>query len=100
MSKRFLFVPTWEKVRVSPSASVAFTSMTKVCFSSTVTLVGNVVKAGASLASTTVTVTNVADYSSDSVAHLALTFILNFSCSMIPQQRMSWEGDRAVFSQE
>ena len=47
-----------------------------------------------------ITVTNVADYSSDSVAHLALTFILNFSCSMIPQQRMSWEGDRKVFSQD
>ena len=42
-------------------------------------------------------VTNVPAYSQDAVAQLVVTFVLNFSCSMVAQQRMLQEGDRSNF---
>jgi len=45
-----------------------------------------------------ITVCNCPSYSSDAVAHLVLAFILNFSCSLIPQMRMLQEGNRDSFT--
>eukprot|EP00401_Gymnodinium_catenatum_P079456 CAMPEP_0117516112 /NCGR_PEP_ID=MMETSP0784-20121206/30926_1 /TAXON_ID=39447 /ORGANISM="" /LENGTH=315 /DNA_ID=CAMNT_0005311947 /DNA_START=36 /DNA_END=979 /DNA_ORIENTATION=+ len=45
-----------------------------------------------------ITVCNCPAYSSDAVAHLVITFILNFSCSMVPQMRMLAKGNRDNFS--
>jgi len=45
-----------------------------------------------------ITVCNCPAYSSEAVAHLVLTFILNFSCSLVPQMRMLKEGNRDNFS--
>jgi glycerate dehydrogenase len=41
---------------------------------------------------------NVPSYSSSAVASLVLTFILNFSCSLIPQQRSLYRGDTTNFT--
>jgi glycerate dehydrogenase len=43
-------------------------------------------------------VVNVPAYSGNAVATLVITFVLNFSCSLIPQQRSLWEGDRSNFT--
>ena len=43
-------------------------------------------------------VMNVPSYSTSAVASLALTFILNFSCSLIPQQRSLYRGDTTNFT--
>lgn len=45
-----------------------------------------------------ITVMNVPSYSSSAVASLVLTFILNFSCSLIPQQRSLYGGDTINFT--
>ena len=43
-------------------------------------------------------VCNIGDYSAIAVAQLAITFMLNFSCSMIQQQRMLYNKDYSNFS--
>lgn len=45
-----------------------------------------------------VMVCNCPAYSSDAVAHLVLTLILNFSCSLVPQMRMLQKGNRDNFT--
>lgn len=45
-----------------------------------------------------VTVCNCPAYSSDAVAHLVFTLILNFSCSLVPQMRMLQKGNRDNFN--
>lgn len=45
-----------------------------------------------------ITVTNVPSYSSDAVAQLVATMILNFSCSLGLQQRMLQNGDKSNFT--
>mmetsp|Transcript_8924 Transcript_8924/g.16032 ORF Transcript_8924/g.16032 Transcript_8924/m.16032 type:complete len:328 (+) Transcript_8924:47-1030(+) len=45
-----------------------------------------------------ITVCNCPAYSTDAVAQLVITFMLNFSCSLVPQQRMLFEGNRENFS--
>lgn len=42
-----------------------------------------------------ITVCNVPAYSQDAVAQLVITFVLNFSCSMMAQQRALFQGDRS-----
>jgi len=43
-------------------------------------------------------VMNVPSYSSSAVASLVITFILNFSCGLISQQKKLWNGDRSNFT--
>lgn len=45
-----------------------------------------------------VLVCNVPTYSTDAVAQMAITYIMNLSVSMIPQQRMLCKGDRSNFT--
>ncbi|CAJ1371875.1 unnamed protein product [Effrenium voratum] len=45
-----------------------------------------------------VKVCNCPAYSSDAVAHLVFTLILNFSCSLVPQMRMLQKGNRDNFT--
>jgi len=45
-----------------------------------------------------ITVCNCPAYSSDAVAQLVVTFMLNFSCSLVPQMRMLSKGDRSNFT--
>ena len=45
-----------------------------------------------------IAVCNAPAYSTDAVAQLVITFVLNFSASLIPQQRMLWQGNRDNFS--
>lgn len=45
-----------------------------------------------------VRVCNVPTYSTDSVAHLAITYMMNFSCSMVAQQRMLFHDNRDNFT--
>jgi len=45
-----------------------------------------------------VTVCNCPAYSSDAVAHLVFTLILNFSCSLVTQMRMLQKGNRDNFN--
>lgn len=45
-----------------------------------------------------IAVCNVPAYSTEAVAQLVITYILNFSCSLVPQQRMLWEGDLGNFT--
>lgn len=44
-----------------------------------------------------ITVCNCPAYSSDAVAQLVITFMLNFSCSLVQQMRMLTKGDRSNF---
>lgn len=45
-----------------------------------------------------ITVLNCPAYSSDAVAQLVITFILNFSCSLVPQMRMLSKGNLDNFT--
>jgi glycerate dehydrogenase len=45
-----------------------------------------------------VMVCNVPTYSTDAVAHMAITYLMNLSVSMFDQQRMLLEGDRSNFT--
>jgi len=45
-----------------------------------------------------VLVCNVPTYSTDAVAHMAVTYLMNFSVSMFEQQRMLQDGDRSNFT--
>lgn len=45
-----------------------------------------------------VLVCNVPTYSTDAVAHMAVTYAMNFSVSMLEQQRMLQQGDRSNFT--
>mmetsp|Transcript_29186 Transcript_29186/g.45352 ORF Transcript_29186/g.45352 Transcript_29186/m.45352 type:complete len:343 (-) Transcript_29186:216-1244(-) len=45
-----------------------------------------------------VSVCNIPLYSTDGVAHMVITYMLNFSCSFVPQQQMLWAGDRSNFT--
>ncbi|CAB9511145.1 Glyoxylate/hydroxypyruvate reductase B [Seminavis robusta] len=45
-----------------------------------------------------VPVCNCPTYSTDAVAHMAITYLMNFSVSMFDQQRMLWEDNRANFT--
>ena len=45
-----------------------------------------------------IAVCNAPAYSTDAVAQLVITFVLNFSASLIAQQRMLWQGNRDNFS--
>jgi glycerate dehydrogenase len=45
-----------------------------------------------------VPVCNIPTYSTDAVAHTAITFIMNFSCSMFQQQSMLVQQDRSNFT--
>eukprot|EP00931_Biecheleriopsis_adriatica_P050382 TRINITY_DN29163_c0_g1_i1.p1 TRINITY_DN29163_c0_g1~~TRINITY_DN29163_c0_g1_i1.p1 ORF type:complete len:329 (+),score=75.06 TRINITY_DN29163_c0_g1_i1:92-1078(+) len=45
-----------------------------------------------------ITVCNCPAYSSDAVAHLVFTMILNFSCSLVPQMRMLQNGNLDNFT--
>lgn len=45
-----------------------------------------------------ITVCNCPAYSSDAVAHLVITFMLNFSCSLVPQMRMLAKGNLDNFT--
>lgn len=45
-----------------------------------------------------VVVCNVPTYSTDAVAHMAITYLMNLSVSMFDQQRMLLEGNRANFT--
>ena len=42
-------------------------------------------------------VCNIPTYSTEAVAHMAITYLMNLSCSMFDQQRMLWENDRSNF---
>mmetsp|Transcript_153837 Transcript_153837/g.294956 ORF Transcript_153837/g.294956 Transcript_153837/m.294956 type:complete len:372 (-) Transcript_153837:102-1217(-) len=44
-----------------------------------------------------ITVCNCPAYSSDAVAHMVITFVMNFSSSLVAQQRMLCKGDRSNF---
>lgn len=52
----------------------------------------------ASARSRGVVVCNVPTYSTDAVAHMAITHLLSLSCSLIGQQRMLFSGDRSNFT--
>jgi len=41
-----------------------------------------------------ITISNIPNYSSDSVAHMVITFMCTFSSSLVQHHRMLWEGDR------
>lgn len=43
-------------------------------------------------------VCNIPTYSTHAVAHMAITYLMNFSVSMFEQQKMLWEGNRANFT--
>ena len=43
-------------------------------------------------------VCNVPTYSTDAVAHMAITYLMNLSISMIDQQKMLWNNDRSNFT--
>jgi glycerate dehydrogenase len=45
-----------------------------------------------------VLVCNVPTYSTDAVAHMAITYLMNLSVSMFDQQRMLFQGDRSNFT--
>lgn len=45
-----------------------------------------------------VPVCNCPTYSTDAVAHTAITYLMNFSCSMLKQQKMLLEQDRSNFT--
>lgn len=45
-----------------------------------------------------ITVCNIPAYSTNAVAQLVITFLLNFSCSLVQQQRMLMGGDINAFS--
>jgi len=45
-----------------------------------------------------VLVCNVPTYSTEAVAHMAITYLMNFSVSMFDQQRMLQDGDRSNFT--
>lgn len=45
-----------------------------------------------------ITVCNCPAYSGDAVAQLVITFVLNLSCSLVPQMRMLVKGDRDNFT--
>ena len=45
-----------------------------------------------------VPVCNIPAYSTHAVAHMAITYMMNFSVSMFQQQRMLWEGNRDNFT--
>jgi glycerate dehydrogenase len=45
-----------------------------------------------------ITVCNTPTYSTDAVAHLAVTYLMNFSCSMFSQQAMLVQNDRRNFT--
>ena len=45
-----------------------------------------------------VPVCNIPTYSTDAVAHMAITYIMNFSCSMFQQQAMLLSNDRSNFT--
>lgn len=45
-----------------------------------------------------VIVCNVPTYSTEAVAHMAITYLMNFSVSMFDQQRMLQKGDRSNFT--
>ena len=45
-----------------------------------------------------VPVCNCPTYSTDAVAHMAITYLMNFSVSMFDQQKMLWENNRANFT--
>jgi glycerate dehydrogenase len=45
-----------------------------------------------------VPVCNCPTYSTDAVAHMAITYLMNFSVSMFDQQRMLWQDNRANFT--
>lgn len=45
-----------------------------------------------------IVVCNIPTYSTDAVAHTAITYIMNFSLSMLQQQRMLHEKDRSNFT--
>jgi glycerate dehydrogenase len=45
-----------------------------------------------------IAVCNIPTYSTHAVAHMAITYLMNFSVSMLEQQRMLWQGDRANFT--
>jgi glycerate dehydrogenase len=45
-----------------------------------------------------VPICNVPAYSTDAVAHMAITYLMNLSCSMFDQQKMLLEGDRSNFT--
>lgn len=45
-----------------------------------------------------ITVCNVPGYSTDAVAQMVVTFLLNFSSSLVAQQRMLWQGNRDNFT--
>lgn len=45
-----------------------------------------------------IAVCNVPTYSTDAVAHMAITYLMNLSVSMFDQQRMLLEGNRANFT--
>lgn len=43
-------------------------------------------------------VCNIPTYSTEAVAHMAITYLMNLSVSMFHQQKMLWEGDRSNFT--
>ena len=45
-----------------------------------------------------ITVCNVPSYSTDAVAHLVITFVLNFSATVVPQHVALAKGDRSLFT--
>jgi glycerate dehydrogenase len=45
-----------------------------------------------------ITVCNTPTYSTDAVAHMAVTYLMNFSCSMFQQQKMLLQKDRSNFT--
>jgi glycerate dehydrogenase len=45
-----------------------------------------------------VLVCNIPTYSTEAVAHMAITYLMNFSVSMFRQQKMLWSNDRANFT--
>jgi glycerate dehydrogenase len=45
-----------------------------------------------------VLVCNIPTYSTEAVAHMAITYLMNFSVSMFQQQRMLWNDDRSNFT--
>jgi glycerate dehydrogenase len=45
-----------------------------------------------------VLVCNIPTYSTEAVAHMAITYLINFSVSMFQQQQMLWNNDRANFT--
>jgi glycerate dehydrogenase len=45
-----------------------------------------------------IVVCNIPTYSTDAVAHMAITYMMNLSISMFRQQEMLWNGDRSNFT--